>query len=56
MANPGCSAAQIAARLGHGDGGLLAMTTYIHPDRLSSAAEFIDQALGRRAGMMPWLR
>lgn len=45
MANSGYSAAQIAAHLGHADGGVLALRTYIHADRLDSAA-FIDGALG----------
>lgn len=44
MANSGYSAAQIAAHLGHADGGVLALRTYIHADRLDSA-EFIDEAL-----------
>jgi integrase len=43
MAREGHSAAQIAAHLGHADGGVLAMRTYIHADRLESA-EFIDVA------------
>ena len=38
-------AADIAAHLGHADGGVLAMPTYIHPKRLGSA-EFMDAALG----------
>jgi len=44
MANQGYSAAQIAGHLGHADGGVLALKTYIHADRLDSA-EFIDEAL-----------
>lgn len=44
MANQGYSASQIAAHLGHADGGVLALKTYIHPDRLDSA-EFVDAAL-----------
>ena len=44
MANQGYSAAQIAAHLGHADGGVLALKTYIHPDVLDSI-EFIDVAL-----------
>jgi integrase len=43
MANRGYSAAQIAAHLGHADGGVLALRTYIHADRLDSA-DFIDDA------------
>jgi integrase len=43
MANRGYSPSQIAAHLGHADGGVLALRTYIHADRLDSA-EFIDQA------------
>jgi integrase len=45
MANQGYSAAQIAAHLGHADGGITALRTYIHPDRLQSA-EWVDQHLG----------
>lgn len=44
MASQGYSAAQIAAHLGHADGGVLALKVYIHPDRLESA-EFVDAAL-----------
>ena len=40
----GYSATQIAAHLGHADGGVLALQTYIHPNRLESA-EFVDTAL-----------
>jgi integrase len=45
MANRGYSAAQIAALLGHADGGVLAMRTYIHPEQLDSV-EFVDEAFG----------
>jgi integrase len=45
MAHEGYSAAQIAAHLGHADGGQLAMRTYIHTDRLNSVA-FVDEAFG----------
>jgi hypothetical protein len=45
MAHEGYSASQIAAFLGHADGGVLAMKTYIHTDRLDSV-EFIDDAFG----------
>lgn len=45
MASHGLSAAQIATHLGHADGGVLALKTYIHTDGLDSA-DFIDQALG----------
>jgi len=44
MANKGHSAAQIAAHLGHADGGVLALRTYIHSDQIDSA-DFIDSAL-----------
>jgi len=44
MAEQGCSPAQIAAHLGHADGGVLALRTYIHADPLGSA-DFIDVAL-----------
>jgi integrase len=44
MAHHGYSAAQIAAYLGHADGGVLALKTYIHADTLDSA-DFIDDAL-----------
>jgi integrase len=44
MATQGHSAAQIAAHLGHADGGVLALRTYIHADRIDSA-DFIDEAL-----------
>lgn len=45
MAGEGYSASQIAVHLGHADGGVLAMKTYIHSDRLESA-EFVDAHLG----------
>lgn len=44
MAEKGYSPAQIAAHLGHADGGVLALRTYVHADPLDSA-EFIDAAL-----------
>lgn len=44
LADHGFGAAQIAAHLGHADGGVLALRTYIHTDPLESA-EFIDAAL-----------
>ncbi|MGZ4320608.1 MAG: tyrosine-type recombinase/integrase [Solirubrobacteraceae bacterium] len=43
MANQGHSAARIAAHLGHADGGVLALRTYIHADPLEDAS-FIDDA------------
>ena len=43
MAREGHSASQIAAHLGHADGGALALKTYVHADRLASA-DFIDDA------------
>ena len=45
MANQGYSAAKIAAHLGHADGGVLALRTYIHADRLDSA-DWVDEHLG----------
>ena len=45
MAREGYSAARIAAQLGHADGGVLALRTYIHADPLD-AADFVDEALG----------
>lgn len=45
MVHEGYSAAQIAAHLGHADGGVLALRTYIHADRLDDAG-FIDIAFG----------
>jgi integrase len=47
MAEHGYSPAQIAAHLGHADGGVLALRTYIHPDPID-AADFIDDALTDR--------
>lgn len=43
MAAQGLSAAQIAAHLGHADGGVLALRTYIHADL--AQVDFIDGAL-----------
>ncbi|HEX5194670.1 MAG TPA: tyrosine-type recombinase/integrase [Solirubrobacteraceae bacterium] len=43
MAAQGHSAAQIAAYLGHADGGVLALKTYIHADHPDVA--FVDEAL-----------
>jgi len=40
----GYSPAKVAAHLGHADGGVLALRTYVHADPLDSA-EFIDSAL-----------
>lgn len=45
MAREGHSPAQIAATLGHADGGVLALKTYIHADQLDDAS-FIDEAFG----------
>ena len=50
MAQEGYSAARIAAQLGHADGGVLALRTYIHADPLE-AADFVDEAL--RASSKP---
>jgi len=44
MAREGFSPSQIASHLGHADGGVLALKTYIHSDRLTST-DFIDLAL-----------
>jgi len=41
--NQGLSPAQTAAHLGHADGGVLALKTYIHAEPLA-AVEFIDAA------------
>jgi integrase len=46
MAKQGYSPAQIAAHLGHADGGILALRTYIHAGSREDAS-FIDTALGR---------
>lgn len=43
MAAQGLSAAQIAAHLGHADGGVLALRTYIHANL--AAVDFVDGAL-----------
>jgi integrase len=45
MAEQGHSPARIAAQLGHADGGVLALRTYVHAERLVET-EFIDAALG----------
>jgi hypothetical protein len=45
MAERGESPAQIAAHLGHADGGVLALRTYVHPDAIDSL-DFVDEALG----------
>lgn len=44
MAERGYSPSQIAAHLGHADGGVLALRTYIHADKLDTT-EFLDEAL-----------
>lgn len=44
MAARGYSATEIAAQLGHADGGVLALRTYIHADL--RAADFMDDVLG----------
>jgi integrase len=43
MASQGVSASEIAAHLGHADGGVLAMRTYIHSERVG--VDFIDDAI-----------
>jgi integrase len=48
MAEQDYSAAKIAAQLGHADGGVLALRTYIHADPLGSM-DFIDAALSDSA-------
>jgi integrase len=48
MAERGYSPAEIAAQLGHADGGVLALRTYVHPDP-HAAPEFLDDVLGERA-------
>ncbi|MGO9976816.1 MAG: tyrosine-type recombinase/integrase [Solirubrobacteraceae bacterium] len=50
MAEQDLSAAKIAKQLGHADGGVLALRTYVHVDSLESV-DFIDAALtGSRDG------
>ena len=44
MAERGYSPAQIAAQLGHADGGALALRVYVHP-ALHEAPEFVDGLL-----------
>jgi hypothetical protein len=44
MAERGYSPAQIAAHLGHADGGVLALRTYIRTQPIDSP-EFVDEAL-----------
>jgi len=44
MARQSYSPAQIAAHLGHADGGVLALRTYVHADPLADSS-FIDAAL-----------
>ena len=43
MAHEGYSPAQIAGHLGHADGGVLALRTYVHADRLADLS-FADEA------------
>lgn len=45
MAEGGYSPAQIAAHLGHADGGVLALRTYIHADPVDTP-DFLDDAFG----------
>ncbi len=45
MAEQGYSPAQIAGHLGHADGGVLALKTYIHADIIESP-DFLDDAFG----------
>lgn len=45
MAEKGYSPAQIAAQLGHADGGVLALRTYVRAEPIESTS-FIDEALG----------
>jgi integrase len=44
MNEQGYTPAQIAAQLGHADGGVLALRTYVHAEGISEPA-FIDEAL-----------
>jgi hypothetical protein len=44
MAEKGYSAAEIAKHLGHADGGLLALKTYIHPEGIDTPS-FVDEVL-----------
>ena len=46
MAEGGYSPSQIAAHLGHAEGGGLALRTYIHADACDTP-EFLDDALSR---------
>jgi len=48
MAERGYSPAQIAAHLGHADGGVLALRTYIHADALETP-DFLDETLRGQA-------
>lgn len=48
IAAEGRSASEIAAHLGHADGGVLALRTYVHSDGLPDVS-FIDRALGTDA-------
>ena len=48
MAERGYGPAQIAAHLGHADGGVLALRTYIHAER--GAVDFADDALREAEG------
>jgi hypothetical protein len=43
MAENGLTPAQIAAQLGHADGGVLALRTYIHAE-ITDAPDFIDDS------------
>jgi integrase len=45
MAERGYSPAQIAAHLGHADGGVLALRVYVHADAIDTPA-FVDEAFG----------
>ena len=49
MARNGYSPAQIAAHLGHADGGVLALRAYIHAEPLDDAS-FIDKKLAAPDG------
>ncbi len=46
MDSQGFTPAQIAAHLGHADGGVLAMKSYVHPETIT-APEFIDVSLAQ---------
>jgi hypothetical protein len=46
MAENGLTPAQIAAQLGHADGGVLALRTYIHAE-IPDAPSFVDDSFAQ---------